>query len=84
MREKKLAWIQDAMDDLRESGLYIHLRTIESPPGAWMVVDGKRVLNLCTNNYLGLTFDEACIERGVAALRREGTGTTGSRVANGS
>src|SRR3546814_7933150 len=36
-----------------------------------------------TNNYLGLTFDPDCIESTVAAIRREGTGTTGSRIANG-
>lgn len=48
------------------------------------VLDGKRVLLMGTNNYLGLTFDDACIESAVAALRAMGTGTTGSRVANGS
>ena len=37
-----------------------------------------------TNNYLGLTFDEASIAAGCAALAEEGTGTTGSRMANGS
>ncbi len=37
-----------------------------------------------THNYLGLAFDEACIEAAVAAVRREGTGTCGSRIANGS
>jgi 8-amino-7-oxononanoate synthase len=36
-----------------------------------------------TNNYLGLTFDAACIDKAVEATRSQGTGTTGSRVANG-
>ncbi|GAB4348883.1 MAG: aminotransferase class I/II-fold pyridoxal phosphate-dependent enzyme [Immundisolibacter sp.] len=48
------------------------------------VVAGRRVILGGTNNYLGLTFDQTCIEAGVAALRSEGTGTTGSRMANGS
>ena len=48
------------------------------------VLDGKRVLLLGTNNYLGLTFDPDCIEASVEALRSAGTGTTGSRIANGS
>ncbi len=46
-------------------------------------LDGKPVLLLGTNNYLGLTFEPACIDHAVAALRAEGTGTTGSRIANG-
>lgn len=48
------------------------------------VLDGRRMVLLGTNNYLGLTFDEQCIEQSVAAVRAQGTGTTGSRVANGS
>ena len=50
----KLQWIEDELRNLRESGLYVHIRTIESPQDAWLVVDGKRVLNFCSNNYLGL------------------------------
>jgi 8-amino-7-oxononanoate synthase len=44
---------------------------------------GQTVLLLGTNNYLGLTFDPSCVDRAVAALQAEGTGTTGSRIANG-
>jgi 8-amino-7-oxononanoate synthase len=46
-------------------------------------VNGKPVILAGTNNYLGLTYDSRCIEAGVAALRSHGTGTTGSRLANG-
>ena len=48
------------------------------------VINGKTTILLGTNNYLGLTFDADCIEESVSAVRRFGTGTTGSRVANGS
>lgn len=44
---------------------------------------GRRVILAGTNNYLGLTFDSQCIEAAREALSREGTGTTGSRMANG-
>jgi 8-amino-7-oxononanoate synthase len=47
------------------------------------ILDGKRVLLLGTNNYLGLTFDQDCIDSAVAATLVQGTGTTGSRIANG-
>lgn len=46
-------------------------------------IDGRRTILAGTNNYLGLTFDPACIAAAEAALRRYGTGTTGSRIANG-
>ncbi len=48
------------------------------------IINGKRTITVGTHNYLGLAFDEACIEAAIAAVRREGTGTCGSRVANGS
>jgi len=48
------------------------------------IINGRRTVTVGTHNYLGLAFDEACIEAGIAAMRREGTGTCGSRIANGS
>jgi len=47
------------------------------------VVNGKPVILAGTNNYLGLTYDPRCIDAAIEALRRQGTGTTGSRLANG-
>lgn len=60
---------------------HLEIERLDGPTGA--VIAGRRTILLGTNNYLGLTFDPACIEAGVEALRREGTGTTGSRIANG-
>jgi 8-amino-7-oxononanoate synthase len=48
------------------------------------VVRGRRTILAGTNNYLGLTFDPACVEAGKKAVEEQGTGTTGSRMANGS
>ena len=48
------------------------------------IVEGRATILAGTNNYLGLTFDQDCINAGVTALRTQGTGTTGSRMANGS
>lgn len=47
------------------------------------VVNGRPMLLAGTNNYLGLTFNEECIQAACQATRKEGTGTTGSRMANG-
>jgi 8-amino-7-oxononanoate synthase len=48
------------------------------------VVNGHNVIMAGTNNYLGLTFEVSCIAAACTAVREEGTGTTGSRMANGS
>jgi 8-amino-7-oxononanoate synthase len=48
------------------------------------IINGRPVILAGTNNYLGLTFDPDCIEAASTAVREQGTGTTGSRMANGS
>lgn len=50
----KTDWITQEIKNLKSQGLYNNIRTIGSPQGAWLVVDGKKVLNFCSNNYLGL------------------------------
>lgn len=47
-------------------------------------IDGKRIILAGTNNYLGLTFNESCLKAAHEAIDKQGTGTTGSRMANGS
>ena len=47
------------------------------------LIEGRRVILAGTNNYLGLTFDRECIEAAQRAVAEQGTGTTGSRMANG-
>jgi len=60
----------------------LRMEKVLSPTDA--LVNGKRTLLVGTNNYLGLTFDPDCIAAGIKALQEQGTGTTGSRIANGS
>ena len=47
------------------------------------IIGGREVILAGTNNYMGITFEKDCIEAGCKALREYGTGTTGSRIANG-
>lgn len=79
MTTDKLAFIRADMDALRESNLLITLRTMGSPADAWMIVDGKRVLNFCTNNYLGLANHPAMKEAARAAIDRWGVGPAAVR-----
>ncbi|KHE90570.1 MAG: glycine C-acetyltransferase [Candidatus Scalindua rubra] len=53
----KLNFINEELDRLKDAGLLINVRTVEGPQGAWITVDGKNVLNLSSNNYLGLAND---------------------------
>ena len=70
-----------AYDVLHAHGVDVRFDDILSPTEGLLA--GRRTILLGTNNYLGLTFDHDCIERAVEATRHQGTGTTGSRVANG-
>ncbi|MDE0512847.1 MAG: aminotransferase class I/II-fold pyridoxal phosphate-dependent enzyme [Gammaproteobacteria bacterium] len=58
------------------------IEEIYSPTEA--CINGRRTILAGTNNYLGLTFDKECLDAAHAALDELGTGTTGSRMANGS
>jgi 8-amino-7-oxononanoate synthase len=69
---------------LAESGvesINVVMERILSPTEA--IINGRRTILAGTNNYLGLTFHPECVEAACQALRAEGTGTTGSRAANG-
>ena len=79
MPANKLDFIRADMDALRESNLLITLRTMGSPADAWMIVDGRRVLNFCTNNYLGLANHPAMKEAAKAAVDRWGVGPAAVR-----
>ncbi len=75
----KLAWIKDEMNALQEQGLKINIRTIGSACGPWMIVDGKRVLNFCTNNYLGLANDPRLRDAAKKAIDAWGVGPAAVR-----
>jgi len=79
MTTDKLAFIRADMDALRESNLFNTIRTMGSPADAWMVVDGRRVLNFCTNNYLGLANHPKMKEAARAAVDQWGVGPAAVR-----
>jgi len=79
MTHDKLAFIDAEMAALRDSNLLINIRTMESPADAWMVVDGRRVLNFCTNNYLGLANHPGLKEAARAAVESWGVGPAAVR-----
>jgi glycine C-acetyltransferase len=70
----KLAFVEEALADLREKGLYNTIRTVESSVGAWVTIEGKRVLNMCSNNYLGFANDPRLCEAAKRAIDQFGVG----------
>jgi len=79
----RLDWIQQELDNLKEAGLYNRIRTLSSPQGAWLVVDGKRVLNFCSNNYLGLANHPKMVQAAREIVDRYGVGPTAVRTIAG-
>lgn len=75
----RLDWIQQDLNGLKEAGLYNHIRTLSSPQGAWLVVDGKRVLNFCSNNYLGLANDPRMVDAARKIVDKYGVGPAAVR-----
>jgi glycine C-acetyltransferase len=70
----KIAWLQQEIDNLKQAGLYNNIRTLSSPQGAWLVVDGRQVLNFCSNNYLGLANHPKIVDAAQKATETYGVG----------
>ncbi len=75
----KLDWLTQEIDGLKEQGLYNRIRTIGSAQGARLVVDGKDVLNFCSNNYLGLANHPKIVEAAKGATKKYGVGPAAVR-----
>lgn len=67
------------MGELRESGQYKTLHHVESPIGPVALIDGREVVVLCSNDYLGLANDPRVVEAGIDGLRTRGAGTASVR-----
>ena len=75
----KLDWLTLEIDGLKDQGLYNHIRTIGSAQGARLIVDGRDVLNFCSNNYLGLANHPKIVEAARVAMKKYGVGPAAVR-----
>ena len=78
-----LDFITEELEKLKETGLFINIRTIEGPQGAWITVDGKKVLNLCSNNYLGFANEQQLKSSAQKAIETYGVGPAAVRTIAG-
>ncbi|RME57245.1 MAG: glycine C-acetyltransferase [Caldilineae bacterium] len=83
MHDKDVEWFEKQIAELRESGLYTTIRTIESPMDAWVVINGQRKLNFCANNYLGLANHPRLREAAKRAIDQMGIGPGAVRTIAG-
>jgi glycine C-acetyltransferase len=74
-----LDWLEDDIQSLKDLGFYNKIRTISSPQGSRLMIDGKSVLNFCSNNYLGLANHPRLTEAAREAMQKYGMGPAAVR-----
>jgi glycine C-acetyltransferase/8-amino-7-oxononanoate synthase len=75
--------VAEILDELRRAGLYRQLRVIESAQGARVTLEGREVILLCSNDYLGLAGHPAIRRAAADAAQRWGAGAGASRLVSG-
>ncbi|MBM3695037.1 MAG: glycine C-acetyltransferase [Actinobacteria bacterium] len=79
----RTAWLTEDLEALRSQGLYTTIRHIAGPQGPWLIADGRRVLNFCSNNYLGLANHPHLVTAARAAVEEYGVGPGAVRTIAG-
>src|SRR6202045_3001063 len=82
-RSNPLSYLTDQLNDLKTKGTYFRLRVLDDEQAAVCTFDGKKVINLASNNYLGLTTHPKLRERALEATRRYGVGSGSVRTIAG-
>jgi glycine C-acetyltransferase len=77
------SFVQTQLESLRNQGLYRSLRRVEGDQGPTLLIDGREVIDFCSNNYLGLANHPALREAAKAAIDRYGCGSGASRLISG-
>ncbi len=80
---QQLAHLTRQIEELKERGTYFKLRVLEDEQAAVCTYDGKRVINLASNNYLGLTNHPKLREAAIDAIRKYGVGSGAVRTIAG-
>ncbi|MCA9887064.1 MAG: glycine C-acetyltransferase [Anaerolineae bacterium] len=79
----KTQYLEDQIDELKAQGLFNNIRVIDSPMDAHVVIDGRKLINLCANNYLGLANHPRLKEAAKKAIDEYGIGPGAVRTIAG-
>lgn len=79
----RLKTFYEELDELRAAGLYRHMRLVEGSQGSRVLLDGREMILLCSNNYLGLADHPLLKEAAIHAVERYGTGSGAARLVSG-
>ena len=83
MKQNPLQYLSDQLNELRAKGVAPKLRVLDGEQKPVSVFDGKEVINLASNNYLGLTFHKALRKAAIEAIRKYGAGAGAVRTISG-
>jgi glycine C-acetyltransferase len=83
MRADPLSYLGEELDELRAKNLYRPLREMSAPQAVHTVIDGKPVISLSSNNYLGLTTHPHLVAAALSAVQEFGVGTGAVRTISG-
>jgi 8-amino-7-oxononanoate synthase len=83
MNKNPYAWIKASLTTIHRADWYRSVQTINSLPGAVVLLSGQEVINFASNDYLGLAADESLKTSAIQAIQQFGTGSTGSRLLSG-
>src|SRR5215469_6853339 len=83
MKQNPLQYVSEALKELREKGVSPKLRVLEGEQKPVCVFDGREVINLASNNYLGLTSDRRLRKASIEAVRKLGVGAGAVRTIAG-
>jgi glycine C-acetyltransferase len=82
-RTNPLSYLSDQLNELKQKGTYFKLRVLEDEQAPVCTFDGKKVINLASNNYLGLTTHAKLREAALAATKKYGVGSGAVRTIAG-
>ncbi len=81
--KKFITELEEEIKNLKDTGFYVNIRTVQSPVDAWVIVNGKRALNLTSNNYLGFANEPRLKEAAKKAIDEYGIGPAAVRTISG-
>src|SRR5438445_5516140 len=82
-KQNPLGYVTDTLNELRAKGVAPKLRVLEGEQKPVCVFDGREVINLASNNYLGLTSDKRLRKASIEAIRKYGVGAGAVRTISG-